>query len=87
MSLCPDTRVNTDQELLLRRLASPHVYHSPADYCSHEVTAKKRHTFADTLQLRQGRGALATGDTLPLLGTEQRKAEAVGVYSLQDVGV
>lgn len=43
MSLCPDTRVNTDQELLLNRLASSHVNHSPtaaADYCTQEVTAK-----------------------------------------------
>lgn len=51
MSLCPDTRVNTDWELLLGRLASAHVYHSAmaaADYCTHEVTAEGKNHFAHT---------------------------------------
>lgn len=49
MSLCPDTRVNTDQELLLDRLASSHVYHSAATsgglLHTHEVMASGKDRF------------------------------------------
>lgn len=52
MSLCPDTSVNKDQELLLDRLASHHIYHSEtagAHCCTHKVTAKgKDHFTAET---------------------------------------
>lgn len=53
MSLCPDTRVNKVQELVLDRLASSHVYHSAVNYCTHQATAKGKDHFTHTFQLEQ----------------------------------
>lgn len=95
MSLCPDTRVNTDRELLLNRLASSHVYHSAtaaADYCTHtRLQPKEKKTFyTHILQLEETQyniyWALHSCLNPFYLDTKQVKLSTLLSYLIQDIG-